>query len=349
MPVHALLHYSEQPYADPELKQEIRAVIDRHWTWFQRTHWQRGNGAHHPIDWPGWCAVTNQDLVVVAALARYGRVFGDLSRFEQCGRQVLDSYLSPRYYYRDLGLFERGDSKDWAFPERSNYYPIILDMLERIYAVTRDDRIPEVVDSVCRQLLKAAYVESDGLTYICWGMGLRREGGRARIAHRIRYPVSFGAILNCIHPLSTYLDRHPDSGGRAVVDSLRTTVARYVNGYGSTPLALNPHDGIFTIATGGLIPFLLRELGGRVKTVRTDLDLPCVRREYGDMAFVEDLRHYEILHKGERMFAGLKREPKGIVVGNGETLSGVSFESLKQVDVVETIRFEFDPETALDP
>ncbi|NCU27790.1 hypothetical protein EOM86_13915 [Candidatus Nomurabacteria bacterium] len=60
------------------------------------------------------------------------------------------------------------------------------------------------------------------------------------------------------------------------------------------------------------------------------------------MAFVENQKHYEIMKDGKRTYAGFKPEPKGIVIGEDEALAGVTFDSLKQVVVIERIDFKFD-------
>ncbi|MBM4153141.1 MAG: hypothetical protein FJ220_06440, partial [Kiritimatiellaceae bacterium] len=135
-PILALLLYASKPYANPELKAEIKQVVDRHWAWFNEHFYKRGTRGvteQEGWPWPCWSGVTNQDLVVIHALALYGKVFGDMRRYEEFGKPALDVLLSSRYYYKGLGLFQRGDQPEWLFPERTHYYDLVFSELLAIH------------------------------------------------------------------------------------------------------------------------------------------------------------------------------------------------------------------------
>ena len=212
-PILALLEYAGKPYADPELKAEIKQSVDRHWAWFNKRFYMRGTRGVTDKEgwpWPCWSGVTNQDLVIIHALALYGKVFGDMSRYEEFGRPALDVLLSPRYYYKGLGLFQRGDQPEWLFPERTHYYDLVFSELHAIHALTGDKRIPPVLNDVCEQLFRATFVAEDGLRYFSFGVNVEKAGDSLKVLSYTKYPVTPADGLVLLEPFEWYLEQHPD-------------------------------------------------------------------------------------------------------------------------------------------
>ncbi len=243
MPILALLAYAGAEGADPRLLRRIRPAIDRHWQWFHGEGWRRGNQWSGPLPC-GWCGVTNQDLTIVAALAFYGKIFGDWSRYEQFGKPVLDRYLGPAYYYDQLGLFERGDKPH--FVERTNYFDVILEMLEIIRLCTGDAGILSVETNIVNHLQDAAYRGEDGLTYLAWGAETAPED-QARVTGWIRSPCVVGALPGLVRAMRHHQKVAPSSHTAALIAELEKTMAAWTYSDGMLPGALNSEDPIMSI------------------------------------------------------------------------------------------------------
>ena len=149
----------------------IPDAVDRHFNYMVKHIWQVGNANPHknyrPLPFPGWCGVTNQDLTATAALALSMKCFGRTKEYETYGKPVLDYYLSPEYYYEQIGLFERGDGINFA--ERTVYYGVVLECLQIIYSVTGEERLIQVYDNVLAHIFDAFFEGEDGLTYLARG------------------------------------------------------------------------------------------------------------------------------------------------------------------------------------
>src|SRR5690606_21946778 len=154
-------------HADPQRAAAVRAAVDAHLRWFLSYWWQRGNRWSGRLEFPAFCGVTNQDLVIVAALALYCTVFGDDALYRSHGLPVLETYLSSRYYHHAMGLFERGDQPNFA--ERTAYYDVIVPMLAIIQRHRPDSRLPDVIDNIATHLFNALHMGGDGMLHVAWG------------------------------------------------------------------------------------------------------------------------------------------------------------------------------------
>jgi len=349
MPELALLEYAAKPYAHPELKKEIKKVIDKHWKWFNGQFYKKGTRGvtdKQGWPWPCWSGVTNQDMVVIEALAKYGKVFNDMSRYEEFGKPALDVLLSDRYYYKGLGLFQRGDQPAWTFPERTPYYHIIFSTLNAIHEITGDKRIPPILDDVCEQGFRATFVAEDGLRYFSHGVNVKMDNGKMEIVSRNKYPTSVTSILDFMEFFDWYLERHPDPEKKKIQDDLYKTAAAYMRTDGTLPIALNPENDIFALAPSNPTKFLLWKLNGKITNVEIE-DLPPLQRKINNLVWYENGRFYEVTKDGARVFAGCKLEPKGIVLGTDETMANVDFDRAREHHddaVVEIMDIRYDKE-----
>ncbi len=336
-PLLALMDYDGWQHADGDLKAMIRPAIDRHWAWFHDFFWKIGNGGHRPLPHPGWCGVTNQDLVVVAALSAYGRRYGDWSRFEQFGKPALEAYLAPDHYYEAMGLFERGDGVNFA--ERTSYYTIIVDMLHRIAADTGDDRLIAIADNVCRHWFDAAYTAPDGLTHLAWGA--KTDGtDKSRVTGWVQTPVTFAAYPKIIQFLEDYLTRHPNAEHRAIWEQLQETLCAYIYADGLRPLALWPADPILSIVSSpdreGLWTFLIRYLDEAVQNPQP-VSLPCIHRVKGNCTWKQKGKLWAIEKEGERVYGGYTPLAYGVTHGPEEAPAVGDFAELEACDVLEIL------------
>jgi hypothetical protein len=344
MIILGLLEYTGKSYAEPELKAEIKTVIDRHWAWFNRHFFKRGTRGVTDKEgwpWPCWSGVTNQDLVVIEALALYGRVFGDMSRYEEFGRPALDVLLSDRYYYKGLGLFQRGDQPDWMFPERTPYYHLVWDTFKRIHEITGDERLPPILEDVCEQLFRATYVAEDGLRYFSHGVNVEKDGDSIKVVSYNKYPTTPGKGLVFLDFFDWYLERHPDPEKQKIRDEVLQTAAAYVLVNGTLSKAFNPDNDVFALAPDLMtVPnFLVRHLKGNVSNFEIG-EIPAVQRKINDLAWYEKGRFYAVEKAGERTFAGFKLEQRAIVHGPEETLPAVDFSMARKYGKDETVYIE---------
>lgn len=337
-PVLALYEYYEWEAGDPEIKELIPSMIDRHWQFILRSSWGVGNGRFHPLGHPGWCGVTNQDLTAIAACARHGQVFGDWSRYEQYGKPTLDYILSPACYYEKIGRFERGDGVN--FTERMAYYVVILTQLKDIYACVKDERIPPVIDNVCAHLLDGTYRGGDGMTHIARGAQTDPEDEN-RILGWDTSSVAFDAYPGILLHLKEYLSRHPEATQmREKTEELRRTLAAYVFADGSIPTGFNPKNHLFPIVTkpnlSDWIPFLLSELGPNVREPKS-VKLPPLHRTYLDMVWKQNGPLWAVEKDGVRLYGGYTRYVAGITHGPEEKPVCGSFDSLEEVSILEQV------------
>jgi hypothetical protein len=358
MIILGLLEYAKKPYGDPNLKKEIKDVIDRHWAWFNREFFKRGTRGVTDKEgwpWPCWSGVTNQDMVVIQALAEYGSIFGDMSRYEEFGKPALDVLLSDRYYYKGLGLFQRGDQPNWTFPERTPYYHLVFDTLKAIHEITGDKRIPPILDDVCEQLFRATFVAEDGLRYFAHGVNINTANNKIEVVSYNKYPTSpsYGLIL--LDFLDWYLERHPDSDKQKIRDEIFTAAAAYVFINGTLPRALNPENDIFAVAPD-LYPvptYLFKKLKGKIKNFEISEILP-IQRKINDLTWYEKGQFYWVEKADERTFAGFKLEPRAIVHGPDECLAGVDFNKAREYNkhekvYVEVMDIKYDKEKTFKP
>lgn len=350
-PVLALLEYAKRPYADSELKAQIKMVIDKHHAWFTERFFKKGTrGVKDKSGWPWpcWSGVTNQDLVVIHSHALYGKVYGDMSRYENFAKPALDVLLSDRYYHKGLGLFQRGDNPSWLFPERTHYYYLVFGKLKEIYELTQDERIPPVLDDVCEQLFRATFVGPDGMRYFSHGVNVEKDGDSLKVLSYNKYPTSLPDCLALLPAFDWYLDRHPAADKQRIRDEIYKTAAAYVFANGTLPRALNPGKEIFAVSPNlyELPIFLFQHLKGNIKNF--EIAAPqTVQRKINDVVWFEKGRFYSVEKDTDRTFAGFKLEPRAIVHGPDETLASVDFDESKtyaknEKVIIEVMDIRFD-------
>jgi hypothetical protein len=348
LPVLALLDYAAWPDANPLRVEQIKTAIVAWWRWFEGCWWKRGNAWKRPLAEPGFCGVTNQDLVIVAALARWSQVFEEHGRapFENCGKPVLDRYLKNDYYHEKTGLFERGDSANFA--ERSSYCDIILPMLEIVHAVTGDGRLPCVIDNVAAHLFDALFDGPDGFTHLSWG-AQTDPADKTRVIGWTRFPITFSSYPQFVRILKNHARRSRSAAHETACRRLEETLAAWVFADGTIPVALGA-DPLFAVAgcTGTLWPFLIDRLGPAAD-LRMDeaaaavATLPRVHRSCGKITWKTNARAWIIERDGRRAFAGLKQNPSALAIGPDEFLSGSDLSCLSTPDVHETLSMTIPP------
>lgn len=335
LPILALLEYLEFPGGNSVRKEAIRTAVDRWLAWLEGYWWMRGNGWKAPLEAPGFCGVTNQDLVIVAVLARHARLTGNTGPWERMGLPTLETYLSSACYHEAIGLFERGDREN--FVERSSYYEIIVPMLGVIHGATGDERLPAVADNVTRHLFDALHTGPDHLTHIAWG-ATTLPGERTRIAGWHEQPYSFAAYPELIRVMGDYLRRNPDPALEARLADLEHTLAAYVFSDGTIPYALGG-DPLFAIAGNSLTlwSFLIRRLGENARVNLDEMTVPCVERSLDHVIWRSDADRWSIERQGRRLFAGWKHNPGAVVAGSRSKIAGVDLTPLRQPDIRETL------------
>ncbi len=335
-PILALLDYVEFPEANANRVALIKPAIDTWWKWMERFWWLRGNQWKQPLEVPGFCGVTNQDLVVVAALARYARVYQDDSLYVRFGKPVLDTYLGPAYYHSQIGLFERGDKPN--FVERTSYYEVIISMLEIIHRETGDPRLPEIVDNVARHLFDALHIGPDGLTHLSWGAETE-PGNRAEIKGWRASPYSFKAYPALIEIMHAYLQRHPNPQLQAGYDNLEKTLAAYVYADATIPVSLGT-EPVFALAgyVNTLWTYLVNRLGPQAQLSATPGPVPSVHRSCGDFVWKSNAHAWQLSRDNNTLYAGIKCNPGAIAIGPEEPVSGYDFTQLLQVDSHEVVQ-----------
>ncbi len=309
----ALLSYFEWPSADPALRDLIPEAVDRHWKWFQEIFWKNGNAWSGLLDFPGWCGVANQDLVIVAALAKAAKVLGRRESFEAYGLPVLETYLSPRYYHEAIGLFERGDRPQFA--ERTPYYGVILEMLELLIADGIEPvRLQAVVDNVSGHLFDSVFTWKDDKAHFSWGTKMK-EGVVVGWTHG---PITFSAYPHLLPFMERHLARYPDASHQASYDRLKETLAAYVFQDGTIPSALGTDDSTFAVvANGDLIRFwtyLIDLLGDKVLSPERS-KVVSVHRTCGGITWKDSGFFWSLERKSEALFAGFKPNPFGVTIG----------------------------------
>jgi len=355
--IQGLLKYAGKEYANPDLKDEIHKVIDKHWIWFIKKFNQRGTPGGRKVEgWPWRCfdGVTNQDLNAIHALALYGKVYGDMSRYEEFGKPVLDVLLSDRYYYKGLGLFERGDNTSWKRPETTHYYYYVFGELKAIYEITNDQRIPEVLEDVCKQLFRATYVGEDGLRYFAYLANIIKENNTVKVIGYDKYPIDMGDHFALMKALDWYLEQHPDSEKQKIRDEIYQTAAAYVFANGTISRNLNPKKDILALTPDlyRLPMFLLSKLKGKIHTFEV-YDTPAIQRKYKDFIWYEKGQFYWVDKAEKRVFAGFKSESRSIVIGTDEKLPAVEFEKAKTYSeneevIIEVLDFRYSNNTKID-
>ncbi|MCL2088780.1 MAG: hypothetical protein FWH14_04795 [Oscillospiraceae bacterium] len=334
-PILAMLAYAGWEHGDKELKELIKPAIDKHWAWFNDDWWMRGPGKTRPMDVAGWCAVTNQDMTVIAALSGYGRVYGDMSRYEKWGKPALDTFLSSRYYYDQIGLFERGDGVN--FTERTSYFSVIFVMLNKIYNDTKDERIPQVLDNCAAHVFDAIYTGDDGHTYLAWGAKTDPDD-KSYVVDWMKTPVVINEYPFVLKQMEDYLSRHPDPEKRAALDKVEETFYGCIFCDGVLPGAFWPKDPIITIAASPNCKFwlwMVEQLGDDIRDPEPVEEL-CRHRVLDNYVWKRKRHLWTIERDGERVYGGYTPIAMGVTLGDQSPALG-SYADLDNADVIEVI------------
>lgn len=314
LPVLALLDYYEITELKDPIRGEIERCLKRHLVWFQRHWWKLGNGWRRPLEFAGWCGVTNQDLVAVAALARYAEVLGDWGPFKNHGLPALETYLGSLYYHEDSGLFERGDSKDST--EKCGYMSLIIRMLNRIHAIAPHPRIPGVVANVSRVLADAIYLAENGEYHVAFGVddaASRKEGKRvwSRKNRQIPEYCEFLRVLAGTQTPSGI------TGLEEKLDGLEKTILRHVSADATLPTSLDPANPLFAIVPSltALMSWFryLAEQNPEGISFPDQLHAAHVLRTCGELSFESFTEGWIIRKGGEILYRGIKRLPYGVL------------------------------------
>ena len=342
LPILTLLEYAAWAHGDHDLQARIRPAIDRHWEWSLGYLWRSGNAWQHPpLEFPGWCGVTNQDLVAITSLVLYAQLYGDASRFVEFGEPTLEVYLGPDYYFPAIGLMERGDGEN--FVERTGYYSVVLSTLETIRAYTGREQLQEVIDNIAGHVFDAIFTWEDGQSHLSWGAETWPDD-KTSVRRWLRTPITLNGYPETLKDMQRFLARHPDETGAAQVAQLERTLASYVFADGTIPGALGATDPIFSIVTspvsGALAMwlFLIDRLG---EELRSPAHAPtgCIHRVKDGLKWKSNERMWAIEKDGHRLFAGLKLNPGAVVIGPDETIAGGDLAELDRCDVLETLEF----------
>lgn len=337
LPVITLCEYYLWPHADKLIRSRIPDALDRQWEWSLKHSWMVGNGRFHPLDHPGWCGVTNQDLTAIAAVALCGKAFGTWDRYEQYAKPALDHLLSPAYYYPEIGLFERGDGVNYA--ERTVYYTITLNMLILISEVTGDPRLPGIIDNVTSHLFDALFTGPDGLTYLARG-AITSPDDKSRVLGWENGAIAFSGYPELITLMEGWLGRHPCPERKAQLESLKDTLAAYIFSDGTIPPGIFSPSPLFTLAsspaTGAWLLFILDFLGDAVQDPRP-VRVPSIHRQLDRMTWKTGNRLWSIEEDGVRRYGGYTRFPGGLTIGPDEKPIWGDYASLENCDVLEIL------------
>lgn len=335
-PMLALLdHHEDQPAGAP-LRAEIEFVLARHVDWFARFWWKRGSEWRRPLTSAGWCGVTSQDLVVVAALARYGQVIGNWLPYETYGKPALNTFLGPRYHHAATGLFERGDRS--LFTERCVDMIVIHEMLHTIQTVRPDPRIPRVLKRLNDTLADAIFVDDQGAHHMAWGVDdAATTAAKQRVWMRGRLQVGeYPALL-------THLHRHADKTDvelREKIAGLEKTVASYLFSDGTLPTMLEAGAPLFAIVPSApsLVGLWLHLIARNPEGLAwNDIPtLPGVSRRCGPVHYVANASGWMIHEEGLPALRGIKQLSHG-VLRPGENLANCNYEPPADPDFHEEV------------
>lgn len=336
MPAWALIDYAAWSLAQPLLAKNIQQALQSHFQWFQNFWWKRGNDWQRPLPHEGWCGVTNQDLVVVAAYARYGKIFGDWNWFEKYGKPAMSIYLGKNYFRPNTGQFFRGDRKD--FLERVSYLGIIDQCLQSIYQDTGVESISPVLMSIRENLFRSVQHDQRRGWLIAWGAeysetddlaDLRWNTSKVQIS---AYPEIL-PILNA-HALCTQNLTY-----QSKVAKLEEVLASWIYSDGSLPAALDLDAPILCLP-GSWAQLAWWHYLLQCCTESIDFDqlppVPTVLRNAGDLSFLHSRDWWQLRQGKESIWWGYKPDAHG-VFRSSDTPANLSPPSHCTIDFEENI------------
>lgn len=332
-----LLDYAEWKYADVHVIEQIKFAYERFWTWFYNFFWRLGNLWLRPLPFDAFCGVTNQDLVVLAVLAKAQKIFG-CSLFDMYGKTVLETYLSPRYYHTQIGLFERGDKSN--FVERTGYYGIILPMIKRLFLHTGDERLIKIHENVSLKLFDSIFIADDGLAHFSWGAQTFDEN-KSQIAGWDRYPLTIATYPELLFALEDFLHHSEDHQLLEQLDSVRDTLAAYLFSDGSMPTSLGGGNELFQIVStrqDTLWHYMIHKLGDHIQSPQL-VEQVCVHRRCGTTTWKTCGRLWAIEQDGQRIYTGCRSDPGGIEHGHQYLFRGLDMSILNKEDIDECVNF----------
>lgn len=336
-PIIALCEYYQWEHADEDIKTLIPAAIERQWEWSLKHTWRNGNSYKHPLPHPGWCGVTNQDLVAALAVTMSAKLFDHPERIRDYVMPALDYLLSDAYYFPAIGLFERGDTSNFA--ERSTYYTVILDAIERLYALLGDERLPVVYDNVAAHLFDAVFTKEDGLTYIARGAITDPVDKTRVVGWDYEGTIAFDHYPELITQMQGYLNRHPSAEKQAVLESLKDTVAAYVFADGNIPLSVSTDNPLFYLASSsndGRWLNMVMDLLGDWEDPK-HVEIPAIHRTRANFTWKRRGRLWAIEADGVRRYGGFSRYAAGVTIGPEQQPVYGNFDSLDEAEILEIV------------
>ncbi len=325
-----LLHMVEYT-ENKELKERILGIVRRNLEWFGSFWWQRGNAWKKEVDYPAWCAVTNQDLSVAYAMLKYGQLSGDMDYFDLYGKPAT-LWILENAYHPDIGMFDRGDAPD--FLERVGYCGIIDLLLLKLNKHLKEEGITEAVLHNLDGILECSWRDEYGCLRLPGAFGL---DGRVETK-----PSDVLGLVNFIGAFDTLAGRYGIQKYEGVREELLHTMMSYQSEFGEIRgdakrkdiIDLVPLPGNF----GALSLFASLWQGSSFPEVeRPDLNL-VISPEH---LWVEDRKSWLIRDRG-RIYSGVKRLFDGIYRENQvEGLEEVSVDE-GRVRVVLDGRFKGD-------
>jgi hypothetical protein len=337
LPMLALMDYYSATPPGASVRPIIEEVLERHERWFAQYWWRRGNRWRGSLPNAGWCGVTNQDLVAVGALAQLAALTGNRKPLEQYGIPALEVFLGATYYHAKTGLFERGDKEN--FTERCSYFNVIAEMLELIFPIHPDPRIPETCQRITDVLLEAIYVDQRGDYQMAWGA----DDAATALTDRVVWQKSKMQISDYPDFLLTLhrYNREPENAARKQrIEGLERTLASYIFADGGLPTSLDPETTIFHLvpscfALAKFWRFLVaRNPAGVVWNEISPV--PHLRRHQGDTVFETSPKHWKIEEEGKTLWRGIKSLPTGILRPD-ESLPNYDFSEEGEIDIDEEL------------
>ncbi len=337
-PMMVLSEYYNWPHANEDIKALIPDALKRHFAFAVDSIWKIGNTHKRPLDFPGWCGVTNQDLYATAAIALFSETFDQPQAYEQYGKPVLDYYLTSDYYHKDIGLFERGDGNNFA--ERTVYHNIVLNLLWKLYEIKGETAALDAYYNVAGHLFDAVFVGDDGLTYLA--RGAKTDPVDKSKVYGWEYgAIAFDGYPGLIGHMKRYLQKYPDAQKAEIVEQLKDTIAAYVREDGTIPMGIFNPNPMFSLVSnpegGGWAQFVMNELGEENWREPQKVALPCIHRTLGDFTWKQQGRYWAMEEKGVRKFGGYTRYDAGVVKGPDALPVLGDFDCLENPDIVETL------------